>query len=819
MRAILLVLGLFLLQPLHSDDLEDRAAALVSKKEWSAARDLLADHVARAPGDARAHELLGLALTGLNEKDRAAHHLALALELFEEAGNKRGASNAARGLQKADKLHNKRASLQRDATSKLYKAAEKLFDLGHPQRAVDILERLQPVASGKDAKKAMNLLEKVRAASEEVDLDKASGDKEEGGTWPLITFESDHYILKANLEQELVELVAETMDDIHGYYVKLYFDGDEKAASSSKAAIRVHPTRDSMLSNWSGGSAPEGWWSPGDNQVTCYDTRTTTGSLDWMLETLFHEASHQFMTLLERKGGSAPAWLNEGTASFFEGAIAMADHRVLWPDAAVKRLMSLSAMLNGSMDSPTLADVIGYSSPGSYPGNYYAWGWGIVYFMQQYEDPDTLEFSYRPLYAQYRERITSRGGNSRELFDEIFLGKPSPLGHESFADFDRDWKKWIQEQVAPLHIAPKDERRALRKDLATRYEDAAALAADNKKAPVDELELLSRALGHIEYIRDKIDGEDHHDVDLIAKQALIFERLERPAAAAPLVELLLQLADEGEWAPSTEEYAELETRLQKLDRKNYALRRAESSRKAILRSAQRLFQEYQKLDEPLKLRTYTFANELGQALADSDVLLPAAMELRDEIREEGLLFGRVRSLVAPTSRWISIYNTEPDRFRAKDNTIELSSVRPNGQLNTTVQLGGEYQLRATFERGDELFRSTCHGLVIAGVREGDWLVFGLLKAGKAGLWRLQLGSGGGVTTKKIETFYLDPPPSDREDLDVSIHVTDFGAVEIRVGDCELIETNIPEDLPTGRFAGVYAKDGKTILRDPVVELY
>ena len=112
-----------------------------------------------------------------------------------------------------------------------------------------------------------------------------------------------------------------------------------------------------MLANWTGGSAPEGWWSPGENKVTCYDTRTTTTSLDWMLETLFHEASHQFMTQLESKGGSAPAWLNEGTASYFEGARLLANGTVqtnLIPESRLRGLMYMIETGN-----PTLHEQLG----------------------------------------------------------------------------------------------------------------------------------------------------------------------------------------------------------------------------------------------------------------------------------------------------------------------------------------------------------------------------------------------------------------------------------------------------------------------------
>ena len=107
-----------------------------------------------------------------------------------------------------------------------------------------------------------------------------------------------------------------------------------------------------MLQDWKGDARPSGWWSPGEWTVTCYDTRTTSGSLDAMLETLFHEASHQFMTMVT-KGGWAPSWLNEGTATFFEGARGDGGRRVLWPDAAIGRLQDLNAMFQRRSAGPS----------------------------------------------------------------------------------------------------------------------------------------------------------------------------------------------------------------------------------------------------------------------------------------------------------------------------------------------------------------------------------------------------------------------------------------------------------------------------------
>ena len=823
MRPLLLSLALLLPLPLLPSltvegELE-RARALVAEEDWSEARRLLETHLTTEGDDAAAYELLGEVLMELDERDGAAHRLDLARSLYEAKGDSRGVKRAERALLKADPLTSRRAKLQRDLTTKLYKAADKLFEEGHAERALQLGEPALQVATGKDARKLEALLEKVRKAFEKVDLDEASEEGGEDGGWPLIVHESDHYVLHANLEQSVIELVADTMDDIYGYYVLVYFDGDASAAASSKARIRVHPTRDSMLSNWQGGSAPEGWWSPGENQVTCYDTRTTTGSLDWMLETLFHEASHQFMTLLSRKGGSAPTWLNEGTACFFEGATAMADRRVLWPDAALKRLSSLSAMLNGGT-GPTPTQVVSYAGGGSYPAEYYSFGWGLVFFLQQYEDPESLEYVYRPLYSIYREQITSRGGDSMKLFEEVFLGKESPLGHEVFADFEADWRKWILDDVLPLHRAQKDERRALRRAKVDRYVAAAAEAAETSRPAVAEIDLLNRALGHIEYIRKQIDGEEKDtDVELIALQADLLETLERPEAAAPLVERLLELADQSYWSPSEEEFAALEKRLRELDRKNYALRNAKRTRSGLLRTARALLEDYEEAEVPLPLRAYTFASRLGAALDDQDVLLSRAADLRAEARQAGALVGETRSLAGTTKDWTTIYTELSGALRSAPRRLELKAVRPHGLIRTGLELGDEYEVRATIERGGELHRSTVHGIVIAAVEEGDWLVFGVQRKGAAGLWRLSYREGSGVVTKKVQSFFLDPRPEDGDDLQLRVHVANGQWIEAQVNGGETFDATWPDDLPRAKYAGIYVKDGQTVLIDPVVERY
>lgn len=821
LRAPLFLLALLPLVALPSarrgESVHEQAQALIAGARWDEAARLLQEHLERTADDPRALELYGLTLNQLGRRDEAAHYLDSAAQQYGAAGDERGVKNARRELVRVDKLCTRRDRMLSDIAAKLFAAARQLQENGHLERALDILERIEPIATGKDAKQIEELLATVRAAFEEVDLDEAAAERTEGDAWPLITLESEHYEFECNLEPEVVQLVADTLDDIHAYYVQIYFDGDEKAARSPKATIRVHPSKESMLGDWSGGTAPEGWWSPGENRVTCYDTRTTTGSLDWMLTTLFHEASHQFMTLLSRKGGWAPSWLNEGTASFFEGAVAMADHRVLWPDAALPRLMNLASMLESS-SGPDARQVVSYSSPGSYPGDHYPFGWGLVYFLQQYEDPATLEYVYRPLYAQYRETITTKGGESMALFEEVFLGKPSPLGHASFDDFERDWKAWILEQVRPLHAGDDAKRRELRLALVERYLAAAALAAQDRKAKVGEPELLLRALGNVEYVRTRIDGDERPDLDVHLLQADLLERLGRGASAAPLIERVLDLADQGIFVLEEARYEALNERLKKLDSRNHALRSARSRVRGLSKSAARIVADYQEGDEPMLLRAYTFAALAGEALDDSEGLLAMAAVLRDQARAAGLLLGQVRPLGTSNKGWVTVFQTEAKRLEIEAESVRIESVRPVGYVNTGFRVGSEYELRARIHRVGAPFMSSVYGLVIAGDEDHEWYVFGI-GDGKAGLWHAQRSFGGGAVVKSYETVYLDPPLADDEAPEVVIHVREHRKLEVRVGAREPFELELPDDYSGGRHVGIYVKDGSMRLESPVVELY
>ena len=765
---------------------------------------------------------LAQALEQLGRFDEAAQHFESAAQLYARESKDGPARNASNGLRRVDPFAERRDAFFRKIFADLFDSGNALLEKGHARRALDLLERIEPLARGKDAAKLAPVLERARATFKEVKLDDDTQEKPAEG-WPLVERESKHYKLACYLEPELVQRIGDVMDDVHAHYVDVYFEGNAVKAKAEKATIRILPTREEMLKLWQGGTPPAGWWSPGTNEVITYDTRSDRdprsnegGTLDWLLEILFHEASHQFMTLAAG-GAQVPAWLNEGTSCFFEGTRAMADHRVLWPDAAIGRLMSLTYQLREGKP-PSVLDVVSYSAPGSYEPEYYSYGWGLVYFLQEFEDPRTLEHVYRPLYQRYKTEIIQRGTNSLELFNDVFIGPKSPLGHKRFADFESDWKKWITEGVAPLFGKSAETRTRRLKRMDT-YLAAAAAAQKDKKARVGEAELLERALGDIEYVRSVIDGDEKPDGELIVQQADVLERLGRGAAAAPLLETVLDLADKGAFKLDETRYATLEKRLAKLDTRNAALRMARSRMTGLARSARSFLAEYEASPKCGLLRAYTFATITGTALDDEQGLLVSAKALRDKARAANLLAGSILRVDGPTERWTTIFTSPAEEFASANGVVTLESVRALAYADPGVELRGEYEIRTRLVREGPRQLGASYGVVVAARPTGDWIVAVLDDKGSLRTSTFVQGNNRAVEPAKVTTVRLEPPVAEDEHPEFVAHVRLDGTCEIRIGARAPVLLPLGLDASLPRNVGVFTKYARVHLEGLVVEQY
>ena len=261
---------------------------------------------------------------------------------------------------------------------------------------------------------------------------------------------------------EMAHSIAMAMEQMNQFQYK------GRGGSMRSCGIRVYATQ-AEFDELEGekDESVKGFFVPLENRVATYDPRAEWQPLGELWSTLFHEASHQFTEATTTN--LMPGWLNEGTASYFEGATLLPSGQVVANQVPTRRLEELRDFLEKG--SPTLKEVVSYFEEGSYDVTYYPFGWGLVYFIQNYED-ERSERVYVPIYRDYMQTYT-KGGNHDVVgrFVEYFVERAQQPGIETFEQFEARWKQWIQD-LADVHFGPSEKADVLlaraRKQVAAR---------------------------------------------------------------------------------------------------------------------------------------------------------------------------------------------------------------------------------------------------------------------------------------------------------------------------------------------------------------
>lgn len=278
------------------------------------------------------------------------------------------------------------------------------------------------------------------------------------------------YTIKTDMGLELAESMSFAMEQMNAFYRKVFHVKEFGGGQTARATICVYKSREEFDEGEGSAEDPidpnvAGFFRPGASYVATYDPRSDERSFAFLWETLFHESSHQFTHMIS--ADLIPAWLNEGTASYFEGARLRANGVVetnLVPD---ERLESLEVMLKRTESNggtgiarraqavPSLAEVVTFYQPGSYPGEYYPFGWGLVYFFLNYEDERSQRVYEKP-YQDFMAAYKSGGKHDVQgRFVEHIVTKAKQPGVTSFEQFEARWRAWIHELHA-LHFGPPE---------------------------------------------------------------------------------------------------------------------------------------------------------------------------------------------------------------------------------------------------------------------------------------------------------------------------------------------------------------------------
>lgn len=267
------------------------------------------------------------------------------------------------------------------------------------------------------------------------------------------TLDTEHYSVRTNAGYRVLKTAANAMEQVQVFY-RQFHQYKTKGESIPKAGVWIFKNGEEYKTL---GHQPVDWaaghWD-GTNVVT-YDARSKNeGSLNDMLQTLFHEASHQFTSLAG--GSSVPAWLNEGMASFFEGTRLLSNGRLDWNLVAPGRLYPLVDDLKGAKPHK-LADVI-QGRVDDYRV-YYPWGWGIVYYLYNAEDANG-RLLYRASMREYFQQYTN--DKHLERFVDFFVTRPKVPGITTIEEFEKAFQAWI------LDLEAMDKGKL---DAARRYEE------------------------------------------------------------------------------------------------------------------------------------------------------------------------------------------------------------------------------------------------------------------------------------------------------------------------------------------------------------
>lgn len=297
-----------------------------------------------------------------------------------------------------------------------------------------------------------------------------------------------YYDIVTNVSYEFFETVSVVMDEMFEFYREVY----GHRGRAPKVTLAIHRKRsdfDKYCLDTLGYSLPlgvGGWFVPAKMLVAAYDRTESGEDLSGLYRTLFHESSHQFMELLtEKTRQEPPTWLNEGTASYFEGCELKADGSIVKNKPALGRVREWELFERDPRWRHTLEELVTCAHR-DYGVDYYSYGWSLVYFLNNYESA-AGELVYRDAYLKYLDSYTRKGPKDpserqREAFaraEQMFVHEVADPDVPDWAAFEQRWRTYTQALVAQTRAGPElaDELQARSRRYLESGDDMRALIA------------------------------------------------------------------------------------------------------------------------------------------------------------------------------------------------------------------------------------------------------------------------------------------------------------------------------------------------------
>ena len=549
--------------------------------------------------------------------------------------------------------------------------------------------------------------------------------------------DTPHYRVKTNAGWRMLNAAAESMESVHAFYREIWGivpdppigrpDPDLRDITVPSIDLYIYRDREEYLKR---SGAPE--WSGGVFKGSEVATFDYSGGADGesyrdSIKTLFHEASHQFMSVAV---GNVPSFVNEGIACLFEGIDILPNGTIRRDLPVMNYLNDLDQRIrNGSFDS--LADVMDPVKGNE--SDFYSPRWGLFYYLRMCVD-DQGAYIYRDLLEDYIYEF-KRGtpGNTVEHFENFFLiPTAGSTGVENFSEFESTWRKWILALKASL--VEKDAR-------VKEFRREARLSALKKQ--------YDRALR----FNDRVLDLEPDDVDALHGAASMSDKLELIDRAVYMYRRFLEVAVEDE-----KRRPDVSKRIAVLDPHSVSW---DDARRSLVGGMAALAQRYDKAEMPL------MAMRVGHDVLELDAFDASSRALVDRLeRETGMSIIRWERLfngfdmdgwrspggkgpfyVTKDGRLESDYSNVFDADRATGEAAGVSLYR-NLFLERPVQGNWSLEARISADRAWEI-AGLCFG-----VKDADHFeAIVLRKTGDGAIQNVDFGSFDGSWTFRGDGSY------------------------------------------------------------------
>jgi tetratricopeptide (TPR) repeat protein len=250
--------------------------------------------------------------------------------------------------------------------------------------------------------------------------------------------EFPHYVVMTDMSKEKTELYGTRLEAAYKFYVETFKDVFTEDAKRPKPRVAIFNTREAYLTygeltlsnrqEWT-----LGYFHPMYRELLLFEDVDQEATL----QTLYHEAFHQFMALMVPR---APFWYNEGIAEFMGGIkveIIKAQSKIIERARILDgRLKGLKMSLNFALkfeDIMMQTPAQFYSGPVSFK---YAQAWSMVHFLYEASGG-----KHRPKIEAYFRKL-KEGGTPREAYQAAF-------GESNIEELQKEWLEYVK-KMEPL---------------------------------------------------------------------------------------------------------------------------------------------------------------------------------------------------------------------------------------------------------------------------------------------------------------------------------------------------------------------------------